>query len=263
MKIGAPIGVAIVTICLFAAATPSPGEEPAKSQGRKVIASATVTTYIKPDGARLTFFVTTTETADKSAREANEKQVKKVRDALAALPLDKRYTDVNALPSAVSVTVTGPETPGNSRQVASKKMQTALEIMVYERDLAKLRTAVSQVAETVAENGGTGIVTESPLRAIRTVRVAARDASEEMSGPRIEWLNTAPGEARREAIRRATREAMADAEAAAGVGNLKVLEIRVSSTEDPVSYVRLRDDPESKGMVQIPIRVTVHITCEY
>jgi uncharacterized protein YggE len=259
----ARISVLVFFCSLLLSTTSLRGQEPAKGEGRKVVASATATTYVEPDGARLIFYVTTTESVDKSAREANDKQIKKVRDALAAIPMDKRHMEIRVLPTSISGLASSAEAAGGSRQLTGKRVQSAFQIAVYEQDVAKLRNVVCRLGETVTENGGAGIEPDSPFRAIRAGRGIVRDEPESVPGPSIEWLNTAPAQARREAIRRATAEAMANAGAAAGVDKLSVLEIHVTSHDEPNSYSRLRGDPGAKGSILIPIRVVVQVTCTY
>src|SRR5437879_1335444 len=66
---------------LTAAALPGICQNTPKKEGPSVVATATATAHVKPDAARVTFNVITTEGSDKSAREANDKQIKRVKDA--------------------------------------------------------------------------------------------------------------------------------------------------------------------------------------
>jgi len=264
MRLATGIGVVLVFCSLAVEALPVRGEEAAKGEGRKVVASATATNYVRPDSARLSFVVTTTEPTDKSAREANEKQVKKIQDALAALPLGKVDADVHVLPSSISTLVNSPQAPGGPRTVVAKRAQSIFQVTVREKDLTKLRTAVGRLAEAAVENGATGIQAENSPAAFRLpARFGRAEEPETVPGPTIEWMATAPGDARREAIRRATKEALADAEAAAGQAKLKVLEIDVSSREEFLLPLHVRDETGGLQGVRIPIRVQVRVTCSY
>jgi uncharacterized protein YggE len=266
MRLAMRIGFAAFLCWFVLASTPVRGDEPAKSEGRKVVANASATVYVEPDGARLTFFVISNASPDRNARDLNEKQVKKLREALAAIPLDKREVEVRVLPSTISSTVNAND-PGGARTLTGKRVQSVVQVTVYEKDLTKLREAVSQLAETIVENGGTGIDNDSlPYRMIRAPRAIARDEQEPAAGPSIEWLATEQTRARRDAIRRATRQAMADAEAAAGVSTLKVLEIQVTSNDEAILDQRLIGTVSARGVssqTQIPVRVQVHVTCGF
>src|SRR5262245_23077687 len=105
---------------LLLVAAQAAADEPAKGEGRKVIASASATAYVKPDSARLTFVVNTTEAGDKSAREANEKHLKTLKDALAAVDVGKAEVEVNVLPTTVSTLMGMPQNPGGPRPVTGK-----------------------------------------------------------------------------------------------------------------------------------------------
>jgi uncharacterized protein YggE len=264
MRFSAPIPAAIV-FCFFANAAASSADEAAKDEGRKVVATAAATGYVDPDGARLTFLMTTTENVEKSAREMNEKQVKKVRDALAGLSIVKLPVEVRLLPSTASTTVGNPEAPGGPRPMISKTAQTTVQVTVHETDLPKLRSAVARLAEIAIEHGGAGSERETQFPRLRLPRaMAVADEPERMPGPSIEWLSSDAARVRREVIRRATKEAIADAEAAAGVGNLKVVEINVRASEGYTAFnARLLADSESHRSIQIPVHVEVQVTCRY
>jgi uncharacterized protein YggE len=77
MKITHMIAIAVLG-CGPAPASPAWGQEAAKSEGRKVVASATATAFVAPDAARVTFAITTTEGTQRSAQEANAAQVKRM-----------------------------------------------------------------------------------------------------------------------------------------------------------------------------------------
>jgi uncharacterized protein YggE len=271
MFIAARATVAVLVGWFLLTVAPVLGDEPAKGEGRKVIASAAATAYVKPDSARLTFVVTTTEAGDKSAREANEKHLKTLKDALAALDLGKTEVEVNALPTTVTTLMGTPQNPGGPRPVQGKKAQSVVQVTVRDKDLDKLRKAVGKLAETAMENGG--VSPDADLNYPRGFRIRRGapfgpggpidDDPEPVTGPNIEWLASAPGEARREAIRRATKDALADAEAAAGGAKLTVLEINVGGSDDGPTRYRQRGDVTTADAALIPIRVEVRVTCSY
>jgi uncharacterized protein YggE len=272
MFIAARATVAVFVGWLLLTVAPALGDEPAKGEGRKVIASATATAYVKPDSARLTFVVTTTEAGDKSAREANEKHLKTLKDALAALDLGNTEVEVSALPTTVTTLMGTPQNPGGPRPVQGKKAQSVVQVTVRDKDLDKLRKAVGKLAETALENGG--LSPDADLNYPRGFRIRrggapfgpggpVDDDPEPVPGPSIEWLATSPGEARREAIRRATKDALADAEAAAGGAKLNVLEINVGGSDDVPMRYRVRGDVTTSDAALIPIRVEVRVTCSY
>jgi uncharacterized protein YggE len=263
----------VLVVDLAFAAAPARGDEPAKPEGRKVIASAAATAYVKPDSARLTFVVSTTEAGDKSAREANEKHLKTLKDALAALDLGKVEVEVNVLPTSVSTLMGTPQNPGGPRPVQGKKAQSVVQVTVRDKDLDKLRKAVGKLAETALENGGVAPDNDSNIGLPRGFRVRRGggfgpggpidDDPEPIAGPSIEWLASSPAEARREAIKRATKDALADAEAAAGGAKLNVVEITVGGSDDTPVRRYSRGDLTTTDAALIPIRVEVRVTCSY
>jgi uncharacterized protein YggE len=228
------------------------GQDPSKAEVRKVVVNSTATVYVKPESARLSFIVVAAEASDKSAREANEKQIKRIKDALAALQLGKTDVEVNVMPCAISNLGISPPAQGAARTLVVKRAQSVFEVTVREKDLDKLRDAVRRLTEAATDNGATGSEADDRVARIRPfpLRAGAAEEPESVSGPSIEWLAAETGEARRDAIRIATKNAMADAEAATGDAKLKVLEINVSA-------------PEDIQTARIPIRVTVVVTCAY
>jgi uncharacterized protein YggE len=257
------IRLAIILCPLLAAATPAIAADPPKAEGREIVAHATATKFVEPDGARLTFLLTAGETADKSAREAAEKQVKKLQDVLASLPLDDVKVEVKVSPASVSGMAT-PADPPAIRTVTGKRVQHVFQVTVREKNLSKLRNAVVRLAEAAVENGGTGVLADSPFRPFRLPRAAVAAVREEepVNGPNIEWVISDPAKARRDAIRQATREAIADAEAAAADGKVTVQKVEVNTRED--GFVTIRDGSvlSASGILQIPIRVQVTVTCK-
>jgi uncharacterized protein YggE len=260
----------IITVALAAfalGAIPAPGQEALKNEGRKVVVNANSTVYVKPDGARLVFVVTSTEPAGKNAREAHDKQVKDLQDALAAVPLKKGTIDVHVLPSSVSNLVSAKVNAAGTRDT-SRRVQSTFYVTVREKDPQKLRDAVARLAEAAADNGGTAPDADSGLRALRLPRrIAGLDEEpESVPGPTIEWFATPSKEAHQEAIRRAVREAKAEAQAVVGDGEI----VRVVATEisgyDESLTVRLRSLRGDSGITEaghIPLRINVRVTFAY
>ena len=246
---------------------PAQGQEVAKSEGRKVVATATVTVFVAPDAARLTFAVTTTEGTQRSAQDANAAQVKRVKEAIAALPLDHATVEMHVLPSSFSMMVTSPQNPTAARVPQSKKAQSVFQVIVRDRNLDKLRAAVGKIAETAADHGGTAIEPENPLRT--TLRLPARlagaaEETETVAGPAIEWVSFGNASARRDAIKRALADALADAQAVAETDKLKVAEVTVTGSDElPLLRFRPRGEIVAAETALIPIRVQVRVTCSY
>lgn len=258
---------------------PAMGQQATKPEGRKVMATCTATTQVKPDAARVTFVITTTEPADKTVREAHEKHVKAVKDALASLALDKVETEIHILPTAFTTLVVPPQNPGAPPTVQSKRAQSVFQVGLRDKDLDKLRKAAGKIAETAMDNGGTAVDADlnPPARPFRIMRRAPgglgggpglpgaiADDPDPIAGPTIEWLATNPAEARREAVRRAVQDAQADAEAASGSTKLTVVEINVRELNEQQSVrYRVRGDPSGADSALIPLRIEVRVTYSY
>jgi len=260
--------VALLGLALVATCSAQP---PAKSDGKpelpRVIASATATALVKPDAARITFSISAHEPIEKSPREANEKQVKKLRDAIAALPLGKVDMDIQVSPAAVGLMVTGAQNTGGPT-VHSRKAESVFQINIRERDFDKLRDAVARIIESACENGGTSNNDPDSRQTYRIPRIVAGNNDEEteaVPGPSVEWLSSATSGPRRDAIRRAMKEAIADAEAAVGSAKVNVVEVMVTNTETSTDrtsrYSSSEFAPPHAGMVRVSVEVRV--TCTY
>jgi uncharacterized protein YggE len=246
------------------------GAEPAKNEGPKVVVTGNATVNVKPDAARVTFVITTSEAADKSAREANDKHVKTVKDALAGVALDKVEMEINVLPTTITTLMVPPQNPGAPPMAKSKRAQSIIQVTLRDKDLDKLRKAAGKIAETAADNGGTSIDNDTNLaRPFRVRRGpgfgpgAIVDDPDPVTGPTIDWLATNPTEARREAIRRAVKDAQSDAEVASGSTKLTLVEITVTGSDDAPARYSMREDTSGTDSALIPIRVKVRITYSY
>jgi uncharacterized protein YggE len=139
--------VGVGFLCCFALAdVPGRGKEPAK----KVVTTGAATVLLKPDAARVTFAITTTEEPTKSAREANEKQVKKVKEALAALPRDKVDVAVHVLPSSFTNIVSGESKQRATAEVVAKRARSTFHVTVRDA-VADAQAAVGQEKLSVLE----------------------------------------------------------------------------------------------------------------
>jgi hypothetical protein len=263
-----------VTLAAFAlGAIPAPGQEAVKNERRKVVVHANSTVYFKPDGARLVFVVSSTEPTGKNAREANDKQVKDLQNALAAVPLKKGTIEVHVLPSSISNVVSAKVNAAGTRDT-SRRVYSTFYVTVREKDPQKLRDAVARLAEAAADNGGTAPDADSGPRPFRLPRrIAGLDEEpESIPGPTIEWFATPSKQARQEAIRRAVGEAKAQAQAVVGEGEmLRVVETEVNGyTEvngfDELLTVRVRSLRGGSGGTEdglIPLRINVRVTFAY
>jgi uncharacterized protein YggE len=258
---------ALVGLCWLAIGIlPGFGEESAKNKVRKVTATATATAHVKPDSARISFIVTTDETTPKGAREAHDKQIKKIKEALAAVPLKKVEVEVEVVPSPMTTLLAAQPNAAGVRTPQGKRARSIIYVTVREKDAAKLRGAVVSLAEVAADNGGKPVKADDfpPFRRVRRLGgLGGGDEPETVHTLAIEWLAGAGGAARRDAVRRAVREAMADAQAAVGEAKLHVLEIDVSASKDRVQTFRVRDTSDDAESSLIPIRVDVRVTCSY
>ncbi|MFL5338987.1 MAG: SIMPL domain-containing protein [Gemmataceae bacterium] len=259
--------VLIVLLTLAAGSTSAAGEAPTRKEPRKVIATAAATTRVKPDTAFLHFVVNTSEVPGKSAREANDRQVKTLREALAGLPLKSVALDIQVMPTALDSMVGPIPDESGTRVIQAKRARSTFSVTIHEKDLPKLREAVARIAEAVVDHGGAAPEPENafPRSTIRLPRgLAGNEPPEPVRGPVIEWRSSNSGDARREAIRQATKDAIANAQAAVGDAPLTIAEIDVTSPED-VSF-RLPSSLSNRSTedaTDVSIRIAVKVTCTY
>jgi uncharacterized protein YggE len=253
--------LALVVLAGSAFAAVAADKEASTATGkRKLIVNGTATVHAKPDAAALTFAVTSTSDTGKAARDENDKQVKKLKDALTALGI--KTLEVHAAPSAVG---TSPSDSGFGPAPApppapTKQVQTVFHVTVREKDVEKLRGLVTKLADTAVENGATGIGGDDsgiPFRLARRMGLAAS------GGPKIEWLAENVSEARKQAVKKAVADARESAQAAAGDAKLEVAEIRV--TTDPSLRVRYNPDGSvvEAAAGQVAVRVDVEVVFLY
>jgi uncharacterized protein YggE len=257
---------AAVLLLLTIGLLPALGEDAAKNKGRKVTAAATATAHVQPDSARITFAVTTDEMNAKSARDEHDKQVKKVKEALAAVALKKKEVVVEVVPSPLVTLLSNQPNAGGVRAPQGKRARSTFHVTVREKDAAKLRGLVVKLAEAAADNGGKPLNADDfPLirRGGRLARLGGGNDPEALPAPAIEWLAATGGAARRDAVRRAVREALADAQAAVGEAKLQVLEIHISASREKVQRLTFRAVSDDEDSTLIPIHVNVQVTCSY
>ncbi len=263
------IGVVVLLGLLVIGISTGGAQSPAKVEGPKVVAHATATAIIKPDLARLTFAITSSvEGEDKSAHAANELQSKTIQEALQTQA--KVKVEVETTPAAASTLVAARANPGTAPTIVAKKAQTVFRVTVREGDYDKLKEAVGRLSDAILSHGGTTIVSEDSSRSYRFPKRlgGGEEEPDAVQGPAIEWLASDTSTARRDAIRRAVKDAKADAEAAAGTDKLKISEISVwggdytPNQAGPYSYYTGESRaPAATGMVQF--KVFVNITCTY
>jgi uncharacterized protein YggE len=230
----------------------------ARAAERKVIVHGSATVQVKADAALLTFAVTSSSDTGKNAREENDKQVKRLRDALTALGL--KNVEVKVVPSAVSTIAAddGPRRPALPIAPTSKQAQSIFHVTVREKDGDKLQEVVTKIADAAAEHGGMapgGMDDGFSPRLVRRLGLS--------SGPKIDWLAENVSEARKQAIKKAITEARANAQAAVGDAPLEVVEIRILT--DPYtarSRAAAAAEPSTPDS-SIPVRVEVEVTYSY
>jgi uncharacterized protein YggE len=254
----------LALVCAIAGAAPSFGQEAPKIEGRKIVATGTVTVSIPPDAARLTFLVATTEGTEKNIREANHSHVKRIKDAVAGLPVEQSTIEMHTLPASFSTIVAVGQNPMAVRVPQSKRAQTIVQVIVRDKNLEKLRSTVAKIAETAADLGGAGIEPENALRALRLPRQlgGAAEETETVAGPNIEWMVFGGGAARRAGLRQAFDDALADAQAIAGDAKLTVVDVHVTPEESPLLRLLPRGETVTQNAL-IPIKVQVRVTCSY
>lgn len=257
-------------------------ERPALAESPRVVVTSAKSVQLQPDEAVLTFSVANSvEGQDKSALEALERKIDEVKKALQAVPLDKMAVDIRVSPATLSTMQTNPANPGTPPAIHGKKAKSVFQVTVREKDAVRLRNAVGRLSEAAVENGGTSSAesqAQSPFKMPRNVAIAigggnAGDEPESVNGPTVQWLSSATALARRDAIRQAVKEAVADAEAACGDKKVTIVLIEVSDKEKPIetpmnllSSMRMlgggdAEPPASPAWVKV--QVEVRVTCTY
>jgi uncharacterized protein YggE len=247
-----------VALLLGLVVGPAASADPAKPVGKKVTVTGTATVNVKPDSARLVFGITTTTPDVKSTRSENDKHVKRMKESLAALGF--KDVDFQAVPGSVSSVQTN-EAGAAAGGVQTKQVQTVITVTVHEKDADKLRTMVTKLSDTATENGAAAAGSDefSPFIGGRGGRMG-RGIMEVNQGPQIEWLTHEMGDARREAIKKAVKDAHANALAAVPDAKLEVVEVIVNNNGgEGGPRARYRGGPYGYIMDSTPTSVTVEV----
>ncbi len=145
--------------------------------------------------------------------------------------------------------------------VQTKQIQTLFVVTLRDADLERLGTNVRKLVDLVVENGG---MAASDDTGFRGARLLGPGVTENFPGPRIEWLVENPGDARRQAIKRAVKEATENARAAVGdQANLQVAEIDIAVPEEYAAIRRFRPDTPTSETGLIPVTCEVKVTFMY
>jgi uncharacterized protein YggE len=235
---------------------PAGAAEPAKAAGKKITVTGSATVTLKPDAARLVFGVTTTMPDVKGARAENEKHVKRVLESLSALAF--KDVDIQTVPGSVnSMQMNDPAAAAGP--AVSKQVQTVITLTVREKDPDKLRGMAVRLSDTVVENGGAAVGSDDyspfPGRLARMGRVMP----EVNQGPPIEWLTQEMGDIRRDVIKKAVRDAQANAQAALPEAKLEVAEVTVTIGEYATLRQRVRGNPYGYVPDSGPNSLTVEV----
>lgn len=260
-------------------------DQPVGAEPPRVVVTTSKTVQVQPDEAMLTFTISSSvEGPDKSVLESLEKKIDEVKKVLQTGPLEKIPIDIRISPATLSSMQTNPANPGVAPVIHGKKAKSVIQVTVREKDFPKLRTLVGRLAEAAVENGGTSGAesqsAQSPLKVQRQMMVAigrgnAADEPESVDGPTVQWSASTAAQVRRDAIRQAVKDAMADADAASGGKQLTVVQIEVTDKEKPpekdkpidlqMNAMRmLTGEPEQPAVpATVKVQVEVRLTCTY
>ncbi len=267
---------------------PANGQDAPATAKRKLVVSGTATVSAKADKARITFVVTTTDADAKKVRDENNKQVKKIKDALTALNF--KNVDIQVVPSAIStvlVPAQGGAGPGQGfgpggiggpfnplPPAENKETHSTFYLTVREKNEDSLRDIVTKLADVASETGGTALQDVSG----GGLPPAYYGSGSTHNGPKIEWSSENTGEARREAIKKAMDEALANAQATAGDAKITVVEVEIQVVTGDGTFIT---DKSSHGLFSpytpytyttygvssdsnpSPVTVHVQVTCSY
>ena len=129
---------------------PANGQETPAKATRKLVVSGSATLFVKPDMASITFLVTSTEGSVQNARDVNDKQVKKIKDGLAALKFT--MLDIQVIPAGIATVRSDPGNLGVPvvPPTLNRQAQSTFRVTVREKNDDKLRDMV----ETGRRGGG-------------------------------------------------------------------------------------------------------------
>ena len=219
----------------------------AKAEKRTISTSGQATIKVKPDSARVYFGVQTLAETIKKARADNAASVKKVMDALTALQipdLKMKSSDVH-----VELVQSAHDRDSLPRTLGYKLTHT-FTVLVQNEDAQKLSGVASRVLDTALENGA---------NIVQQISFFKRDLTE----------------ARRQAMAKAVEDAVANAQALAAGGKVKIADTISINGEPTYHYFGGQmaqsntsfpgpagdDTPLVAGDLEITCRVSV--TCTY
>jgi uncharacterized protein YggE len=224
------------------APVPVGGKEKEK---RTVSTTGSATVAVMPDAVRVFFSVDNLNPTVKAAREENDARFAKVKKALADLKIDdlKMKTVEQHLHAEYSF-------QGNQRHFQGYRAMHQFTVLLCDTDVTRLSINASRVLDTGLESGANGL-------------------------ERIVFLKRDDTALRREALTKATQDAIANAKALCAGAKADVLETmrldgspeyRVYGGNRNNAYVqsaRVSDDTGSAVPGQIEITCRVSITCSY
>src|SRR5260370_12895867 len=88
----------VFPLCLGVGCTAATAQEAAAEGGRKLTVSANATVFADPDAAVITFHVAATEPKGREAREAADKRVNAIKEAITGLGLQSFTVEILTLP---------------------------------------------------------------------------------------------------------------------------------------------------------------------
>jgi uncharacterized protein YggE len=239
------------------------GQEPAKGKAARTIAvSAAATADVKPAAARISFAVATS--VGVGVRDEHEAQVRKLREALAALAIPGLESRI--VPFSIGTVTTGARVILPNQQVPppvqTRQARTVFVLTVRAKGPDRLRDQAVKLADVVEEHGGAA-PGDDPQAGIRVPLRIGGTESETSPGPKVEWLAEDTGAARQKAIKQAVEEATENARAVVGDGKLQVVGITITTPDAALAPYPGRAELPILKIGQIPVTVQVRLTFAY
>ncbi len=214
-----------------------------KKEPRTISTSGSATIQVAPDSARVFFGVQTIAPTIKAARTDNAAKVKKVMDALNAL----KIADLKMKSSDVQVEMLYSHPQGNQLpQVTGFRITHTFTVLVQNSDVEKLSKTASAVLDTALENGVT---------MVQQITFFKKDLTD----------------IRRQAMEKAVREAVANAQAlVSGVSGSLTGTIAISGAPEYAYRGQQFDNVQSAAITDTPlvagnlnVTCNVNVTCTY
>lgn len=225
----------------------SPAAPDSRPERHIITTSGTATVTTTPDSGRVYFGLKTIASSVKAAREQNDEKVHRVRAALLGLKIPSlKMKSVNL---EIEPLQKEPNRSGLPTIVGYQVLQT-FTALVTNSDPEKLSADAAQVLDTVLSNGSNVI-------------------------EKIHFFREDPSDARREALRRAVEDAVANARAMATGAKANVTDVvRIEGTPqyswgaDNVSQVQVANAMMPRGDTTVvagnqQITCSVQVTCAY